>query len=338
MRWALMGTVVAIGALVSACGPSSVPEAEQKGNVDWLEKNGTADAVAALGRLADSNPAAATAVERRRSVDVNAHLAAWQAHGRGAAWGTNLLKASLVDPTRSELAAQAMTRRDPNLVAFLPELEQALMRLSGGVRGGAVAAALASIGPPAHAAVERRLMDAKTRGLMCDGMAGPDASNDAKSTLLALPIQGRDNPSCVNVVMSLAASEDAVLGWLGVNAEPGLLNAAGKGTLPCPRMIVAWKRALLERPPETFAALTVPLSIAIKRCASAFDPMLAEVLTGAPAARTAIVMALDPFGSETTEMPATCKALAPVARTGENARVRERAEDALTHACTNVKR
>lgn len=336
MRPALAATLTLCG-LLAACGPSTVSEAEQRGNVDFLEKAGTSDAVAALGRLADTNKSAQAAIERRSAFDVNAMLAAWHAHGRGAAWGTTLLKGALVDPQRAEIAAQSMTRRDPNLVPFVPELEQGVTRLSGGSRGGTVAAVLASVGPPAHGAVERRLMDAKTRGAMCDGMSVPDASNDAKSTLLAVPIQGRDHQSCVNVVMSLAATDDAVLGWLGVNAEPGLLNAAGKGTLPCPRMMIAWKRALLERPPETFAALTVPLSIAIKRCSSAFDPMIAEVLNGAPSSRATVVMAIDPFGSETTEMPLTCKVLGPIARSGESARVRERAEDATTHACLNVK-
>lgn len=333
----IVATAATLLLMASACGPSTVAEAEQRGNVDFLEKAGTSDAVAALGRLGDTNKSAQAALERRSSFDVNAMLAAWHAHGRGAAWGTQLLKGALVDPSRAELAAQAMTRRDPGLAVFIPELEQGVMRLSGGTRGGAVASVLASVGPPAHAAVERRLLDAKTRGAMCDGMSTPDASNDAKSTLLAVPIQGRDHSSCVNVVMSLAATDDAVLGWLGVNAEPGLLNAAGKGTLPCPRMVMAWKRALLERPPETFAALTVPLSIAMKRCPAPFDPMIAEILNGAPSTRATVVMAVDPFGSETTEMPLTCKMLGPISRSGESPRVRERAEDALSHACQNVK-
>ena len=119
--------------------------------------------------------------------------------------------------------------------------------------------------------------------------------------------------------------------------EEATKGLAGKGTLPCPRMVIAWKRALLERPPETFAALTVPLSIAIKRCPAPFDPMIAEILNGAPSTRATVVMAIDPFGSETTEMPLTCKMLGPVSRSGESPRVRERAEDALSHSCQNVK-
>jgi hypothetical protein len=200
-----------------------------------------------------------------------------------------------------------------------------------------VAAVLASVGPAAHSLVERRLTDAKTRGAMCDGIGSPDASGDAKSTLLAVPIESRDAASCVDVVLELARNEDAVLGWLAVNAEPGLLSAAGKNpTLPCPRLQVAWKRALTERAPATFAALTVPLSYAVKRCATALDATLADLITNAPSARTPIVMALDPFGTETTDLATTCKVLPIVERGGDARVVRERAGDTLGHACQNV--
>lgn len=325
--------VVAALAMAAACAPRSVAEAEQKKDVAWLSANGSPEAIAALGRLADTEPKAVTALESRAGRDVNTYIAAWAATTRNAPWGPQLLRGGLADPTRAELASSALPRRDPRLAPFVPDLEGAVVRLSAGHGGGVVAGLLASVGAPAHAAVERRLVDPKTRGAMCDGIGLPEASGDAKSLLLAVAPESRDHASCVSAVLEMAKTEDVVLAWIGSSAEPGLLTAAAKSGLACPRLATAWEKALVDRPPETHAALTVPLGLSIRRCASVLDPVLADLFTRAPRSRACIVRAIDPFGAELADMKLTCAALRRGWTRYEAARVRERAEDALAHGC-----
>jgi hypothetical protein len=316
-----------------SCKPKTLAEAEAKKDVAWLRDNPSAESVAALGRIADTDEGALKALEGRAGHDVNAYIAAWTAVTRNAPWGTSFLRSALGDPTRAELAASAMPRRDPRLGPFIPDLEGAVVRLSAGRRGGVVAGVLASAGPQAHATVERRLMDPKTRGAMCDGIGLPEASGDAKSTLLAVPPEGRDHPSCIAAVIEMASSEDSVLGWLASSAEPGLLTAVAKGTLPCARVATLWQKGLVERGYEAHAAMAVPLQLSIRRCSPTLDPVLAELLTKTPRARACIVQALDPFSNDLTQLKQTCKALAAGWANAENARVRERARDAVNNGC-----
>ncbi len=56
---------VAVVVLLGGCKPSTIAEAERKGDVAWLDQNGTPDSVSALGRLADTKPDAVTALEAR---------------------------------------------------------------------------------------------------------------------------------------------------------------------------------------------------------------------------------------------------------------------------------
>ena len=214
---ALLGALLA----VSSCKPKTVGDAEANHDIQWLADDGSPQAVAALGRLADKDPKAVSALEKRATIDVNAYIAAWEAVTRNAPWGTTFLKAALSDPTRADVAATALPRRDPRLIPFVPDLEGAVVRLSAGHRGSVVAGVLASIGPAAHAHVERRLMDPKTRGAMCDGVGLPEASGDAKSLVLAVPAEGRDHASCVDVVLTMAATENVVLDWLAVTRSRG---------------------------------------------------------------------------------------------------------------------
>lgn len=328
--------VLAVAAALSlvACKPKGVPEAEAKKDVTWLADQGSPEAIAALGRLADSDARALAALEARASHDVNVYITAWTAVTRNAPWGSSVIRAALGDPTRAELAASALPRRDVRVVPFVPDLEGAVVRLAAGRRGGVVAGVLASLGNQAHAAVERRLVDAKTRGAMCDGIGLPEASGDAKSLLLAVPPEGRDHPSCVDVVLKMSETEDVVLDWLATGSEPGLLGAAAKSTgMPCARIAIAWQKGLTTRPPETHAPLAVPLQASIRRCATTLDPILADLLTKAPGSRAAIVQAIDPYGGELTDMKATCGALAQGWARGESPRVRERASDAVAHGC-----
>lgn len=316
-----------------ACKPKSIQDAEAKKDVAFLAEDGSPQAVAALGRLADTDQKALAAVEKKAQLDVSAYIAAWEAVKRNQPWGATLIRAGLADPTRADAASSAMPRGSPALVPFAGDLENAVVRLSAGSRGSIVAGVLASIGPPAHAHVERRLLDAKTRGGMCDGIGLPEASGDAKSLLLAVPAEGRDNASCINVILQMAATEDVLLDWLATGAEPGLLSAAAKGNLPCPRLATIWNKGLTERGPEQHSALAVPLQLSIKRCSLALDPVLGDLLTKAPRSRGAILLAIDPF-SDMADFKQTCKALRGGWVAGEPARVRDRAQDALSHGCT----
>ena len=335
---ALLGlSALLFTAVTSACETRSVGDAEARKDVPWLADNPSPQAMAALGRLADSDPRAVAALEKRSSIDVNAYIAAWEAVTRKESWGTSFLRTALADPTRSDTAATALPRRDPRLIPFVPDLEGAVVRLSAGHRGSVVAGVLASIGPTAHAQVERRLVDPKTRGAMCDGIALPEASGDAKSLVLAVPPEGRDHAACVDVVLTMAATEDVVLHWLALNAEPGLITATAKSSLPCPRLSVIWAKGLVERPPETHAALAVPLQLSLRRCASTLDPLLADLLDKAPRSRACIMQAIDPYSGELTELKATCKSLRSGWVNGESPRIRDRAQEALSHGCKFVR-
>ena len=327
---------LALVLLVVACKAKTVGDAEAAGDVAYLQENGSPEAVAALGRLADKDARALPALQARPT-DVNTYIAAWGAVTRNAAWGIPFLRAALADPTRADMVATALPRRDPRLVPLVPDLENAIVRLAASSRASFVAGVLASIGPSAHQAVERRLVDAKTRGAMCNGIGLPEASGDAKSTLLAVPPEGRDDPACVQDVVSMATTEDAVLGWVATAAEPGLLTALAKSNLPCPRLATVWSKGLAERPPETHAALTVPLQTSIRRCASVLDPVLADLLEKAPGSRAVIVQAIEPNGGELADLKRTCGAFGRPFMRAENARTRERAGDALSQGCRFAK-
>jgi hypothetical protein len=336
-RFTLLTLLLLISAQQVACGPKNTEEAEQKKDVSWLTANPTGESIAALGRLADTDEKALAVLNARADTDENVYIAAWTAVTRNAAWGSTMLRSALGDPSRAELAARALPRKDARLVPFIGDLENAVVRLAAGKRGAVIAGILASIGPPAHSVVERRLIDAKTRGIMCDGIALPEASGDAKSTLLAVPVEARDNPSCVTTVMEMATTEDVVVGWLATGAEPGLLGVAAKSSLPCPRLAAIWKKALAERATEHQPAMTVPLSRSINRCTSILDPVLADLLTKSPRARATIISAIDPFGADLQLMKETCTALRSGVAGGESAGIRERADNAISRSCTFAK-
>jgi hypothetical protein len=318
-----------------ACGPRTIAEAEARRDIRWLDENGTPDAVAAMGRIADVDANAVAALEARSSFDVQAFVAAWAAALRDSPWGTATLEAALADPKRADLAASAMRRGDPHVAPFVGDLEKALIRLSASAQNLNVSSTLASVGLPAHEAVVRRLVDASTRGAMCRGIASKGADPDTRKVLLEVPQSARDAPSCVDAAVRAAAEGDSALSWLAMQAEPGLLGAAGNSeVLPCARLHVAWTRALASRPPEVYSALTVPLGYAVKRCSTEMDGVLADAIVRLPATRAVVVAAIDPFGSYDKGLHATCAALPAVVSGGrDTAIVRERASDALSHTC-----
>lgn len=315
------------------CKPKTVGDAEANKDVAWLAAETSPEAVAALGRLADTSPSALTVIEKRTATDVNAYIAAWEAVTRGAPWGAAVLRSALADPTRADVAATALPRRDPRLIPFVPDLEGAVVRLSAGRRGSVIAGVLASIGPAAHTQVERRLVDPKTRGAMCDGIGLPEASGDAKSLVLAVPPEARDHTACVDLVLTMAGTENVVLDWLAQTAEPGLMSATAKGRLACPRLGAIWAKALVDRAPETHAALTVPLRLSLQRCAVELDPIIADLLTKAPRSRDVIMQSIDAYATEMSDLKLTCAALHAGWVRAESPRVRQRAIDALAHGC-----
>jgi hypothetical protein len=327
---ALLGAALAVPLV--ACAPRSIADAEKKGDVAWLDKKGTPEAIAALGRVADKDPRAAQALDRRGDYDRDVYAAAWDAVLRSAAWGTELYKASLANPARTELAAGTMPKKDPHLGAFVSELESGLVRLGASQNNLNVASTLASVGAPAQATIARLLANAATRTAMCRGLASSDAAPESRATMMQAPATSRDSAPCVDSITKMAADDNTVLGWLGEAAEPGLLSVAGKSELlPCVRLHDAWVRALTARPQER--ALVVALKNAIDRCPSELDGVLADAITRTPASQPVIVDAIDPFQGYGITLKATCAALPQVLRGGAPAITRERVSHTLEHTC-----
>jgi hypothetical protein len=336
--WIALAVALGFAALAGGCTPKTVAEAEKKGDVAWLDAEGSGEAVAAIGRLADQDPRAAEVIDTRAATDVNAYIAAWAAIERGAAWGTPTLRTGLGNPVRAEETASVMTRKDPRLVEFIPDLEGALVRLAASQHTTAIAAVLASVGPAADAALTRRLEDSSTRGAMCRGIGAPDASPDARRVLMRVPATARDNESCIEAVLIQAAHDDTALDWLASNAEPGLVTAASThDEFPCARLSIVWAKAFVTRPAQAASSLTVPLHNAIARCGRALDPVLAPALTQEPPVYELIVAAMDPFATELQDLPLTCAALKPVYVGKGNAFTRERSRAAVHHGCVFAK-
>jgi hypothetical protein len=169
---------------------------------------------------------------------------------------------------------------------------------------------------------------------MCGGIASPNADADARMALRNVPSSSRDDASCLGAVVMLAASDDAMMRWLAQVAEPGLLGAASKsGTLDCVRMHRIWADALAARDSTQAAALTVPLSSAVKRCPARMDGVLADALKSRPDAQAAVIGALDPFSPDDSQLKATCAALPAIATGHASPIAKERAADAVAHGC-----
>jgi len=332
------GLALALGfALFSgACKPTSVNDAEAKGDVGYLVANASPEAVAALGRLADKNDKARAALQVRAENDVNAYIAAWGAVGRGAPWGAELLKAGIAQPSRAELAASAMARGDAHLAAFVPDLANALVQAGPRESRVTIAAMIASTG--ASAVVAERLKDKTTRANMCRGLASPDASAASRETFLKADEASRDDPACLDAVVRLAMLDDATLLWLAQTAEPGLLSGAGKlEAMPCPRLAKLWSQAMDTRPPTAYTSLAVPLAHAVKRCPTQLDDVLDAALAKNPGTAPLVTGGVDPYGSETRQLKKTCAALGGPALRGATGRTKDRAADALANGCKGAR-
>jgi hypothetical protein len=331
-------TLTLIAVIAPSCKARTVGDAERAGDVTWLDANGSQEAVAALGRLADDNSKAVDAINARANRDVAAYVAAWNATARGAGWGPATLRTGLADPARAEDAASVMGRKDPHLVPFLPDLEAALVRLAAGHNNVALASVIASAGEAADGAVTRRLDDPTTRGAMCRGIGSPDSSQEADGVLLRVAASSRDNASCVEAVLKLAKEGDAALTWLATTGEPGLLSSAGSHEeFPCTRLKPLWAAVLATRPEATHSALSVPLLNAVHRCAAPLDPVLAEGLRHDSGTYGLIVSGIDPYGSETQDLKLTCAALRSSAGARGSSLTRERASEAMSHGCRSAR-
>jgi hypothetical protein len=79
--------------------------------------------------------------------------------------------------------------------------------------------------------------------------------------------------------------------------------------------------------------LTVPLLSSVRRCATTLDSVLAEGLDHDPAAYALFISGIDPYGSETQDLKATCAALRSRAGSKGTPLTRERASEAIAHGC-----
>jgi hypothetical protein len=139
----------------------------------------------------------------------------------------------------------------------------------------------------------------------------------------------------VGTVITLAQTDDTTLRWLSQVAEPGLLTAASRETtMDCPRLHRMWVDAIAARDASAAAALTVPLSLAVKRCPKQMDGVMADAIKSRPDELAATVGALDPYSADIAALKATCAALNSVQKAATTPIVKERARDALAHGCT----
>jgi hypothetical protein len=324
---------LALFLFLAACKSTSVADAETKGDVKWLEDNGSPEAVAALGRLADKDTKAANWMESHAGMDPGVYIAAWEATERGAPWGPSTLKSALADPARADVAASGMKRQSPKLAQFVPDLEGAVSNVQG-TRPSTVASVLASIGAPASATIENRLRDAKTRGAMCRGIGGADSSPESRAVLLKVSPESRDDAGCLEAITQLSIADPATFDWLAASAETGLLRHAGEGSgMPCTRVAQLWKTVVEKRQPSEHGALAIPMGAAIKRCPPEMDGILPAMLDGAKAAPL-VIAAIDPYDRSTSELKQTCPALTRATRDARVPRRSiERAQDELAHGC-----
>jgi len=334
LRWTV-AAVLTFACLLAACGKTTtVAEAEKKGDVEWLVANGSPEAVQVLGRLADTNPRAVEALRERPKTDIGVPIAAWHGHGRGQKWATDLMKEGLLDPARAETFASAMIRGNPRVLDFLPDLEESLVRSSASGRGSAVSGTIASLGKSAEEAVQRRLADGRSRGAMCRGLASTEADPRLRELLFKLGPAARDETSCIDMVVGIAEKDDAAFKWLVKEGEPGLLNAASKPTgFMCDKIGALWTGVLEVRSPKEYAAFSVPLSEAIKRCPNFLDTTLSQLLRKRPESHAFVVAAVDPYGGALAMMRFTCAQLGVIAQQHAHPLTRERAGDAYRHGC-----
>lgn len=320
---------------IAGCTPSTVEEAEKKADVAWLDDRGDEDSVAALGRLADANANAVERLRARSATDHRVFAVAWDAHTRGAAWGTTLLHDAIRDPARFERASAALPPGDQRTAPFATDLSDAMT--SGNYPpDGTVSAAtvLSAVGSAAHAIVEARLEDERTRASMCRGLGAGWASTDATATLRAKATIARDTPACTAAIARIASVDETTLTWLAKDADPPLLGAAsGARVMPCDDVRQAWTLALSHREEATYSALAVPLRSAATRCGDPIDQAIFDALGEHPKVADLVVEAYHPAHARGIRLKKSCERLARIAQKMKSEHNRERAALSLRHAC-----
>lgn len=308
---AVAGVILATGAaLAAACSPASVTEAEARHDVGWLVAHPNREAMEALGRLADHDANAATAISGRRERDgkgsADVQHAAWLAHARGAAWGTSVLHAALSSAEDFPVAVDELPPRDSRLQAFADDLAKGTPRADAR-HGAAAVSLLASLGPASQPRLRALLDRPESREAVCTGLASPHATSDARMTLTSASAEARAVPACQQTLFQHAATDPRVLAWLGTSAETPLLAAASEA-LACPTLASVWDRVFASNR-ETLTDLEGPLAASMARCASAMDPVTARALPSTRGARAAILHALGTDDVHAEQLEATCKQL-----------------------------
>jgi len=330
-RWTALACLALLG-----CTPSSVADAEKRGNVSWLERDGSPSAVAALGRLADEDKSAQAALESIASHaengktaqggagELDVYLAVWAGVERNQSWALGMIKKGLANAARMNDVASAMKRGSPQIATFLPELDAAMQ--NGCERCSAVLASAS--GPAVTAIIKARLLDPKTRDTMCIGLGSDESSKDARGVFVRVGMAARDALSCTNAAARMAAHDDEVLGWLGGSAEPGILRAAGESdAMTCDRVARLWSLAISTRSHADYPALAIPLASAVKRCPKELDATLAVALAAGADSQTLAATSIDPEDVTAAKMPKTCASVADVARGAAPPPTRARAAD-----------
>ncbi len=301
-----------------ACTPTSVADAEKKKNVGWLETNGSPEAVAAIGRLADDDKRAQDALEAMSQATVDTlktdggagaldvYLAVWAGVERNASWALAMTKSALSDAKRTNDMASAMKRGASQLGAFVPDLDGAMSQGCGIMCGGV----LASIdGVAAAGAIQKRLTDNATRDAMCFGIGTTESSKSARDVFMNAPPTSRDAVQCPGAGGHIAARDDAALAWLATTAEPGLLRSVSEA-MPCDRLAKLWAKVIQSRDHATFGALSRSLEDSIKACPKELDATIAGALGTDVDTQTLVLSSLGATNAH--ELASTCAA-APTA-------------------------
>ncbi len=320
--------------LLSSCAPSTVADAEKKRDVAWLSANGTPEAIAALGRVADDDKRAQEELDalsrstlEGRGLDggagsLDVYLAVWSGVERNATWALDLTKRALGDSARMEQMAGAIKRGSPQVSTFVPELDAALTRGCDMSCGAALARAT---GPVATSAIEKRLADGKTREAMCSGIGSTESSKDARAAFMKAPESSRDASSCPGAAARMAAQDDNALEWLAKTAEPGLLRAAGQSAVPCDRLARLWQTLLATRDHAVYGALGNPLTEAVKRCPKTLDAPISAALGADGDSQTLALAAMSATNAH--DLPTSCAAIPNVGHGRATAATKARAAE-----------
>jgi len=196
-RDAPIKALIVASALVS-CGVRELArrrrwgEAEAKHDVAGSRARRRRRPMAALGRLGTRIRRPSPGSRRRSALDVNAYIAAWEGGDPNAPWGNTFLVSALAGPTRADVAATALPRRDPRLIPFVPDLEGAVIRLSAGPsrQRGRRRCSRASV-PPRTRRCSDGSSTPRPAARCADGIGLPEASGDAKSLVALRPSRRR---------------------------------------------------------------------------------------------------------------------------------------------------